>query len=328
MITRLSVIVILTLPLLAQVQFTQHKDRIAVEIDGKPYTEFFLSADGNKPYVYPLRTASGVVVTRHFPMEEFPGETKDHPHHRGMFFSHGEINGYNFWATEATPPPGANATRRGPGSGTLAARRGSMRLTKVVELENGKRSGTIQAIFDGLDPKGKPIMTETRTLTFYSDPKLRTIDYDIKIDAIEKLNFGDTKEGTFGIRLATSITEDAKLGGRMVNAEGKQGEKEVWGKRSPWLDYSGPVDGQTVGVLVMDHPSNPRHPTYWHTRAYGLLGANIFGVHDFLNDKTQDGSMVVEPGQSIRFRYRVVIHPGDVSGVDAPAQFKKFAALK
>ena len=324
---RLPLIFLLTLRLCAQVQFTQHKDRISIEIDGKPYTDFFLSADGNKPYVYPLRTASGVVVTRHFPMEEFPGETHDHPHHRGMFFSHGDINGFNFWATEA-PSPNANPAKKAVASIDSASRRASMRLKKVAQLKNGGKSGTIQAIFDGLDPQGKPILTDTRTITFYSDPALRTIDYDVKIDALEKLKFGDTKEGTFGIRLATSMTEDSKLGGRMVNAEGKETEKEVWGKRSPWLDYSGPVDGQTVGVLVMDHPTNPRHPTYWHTRAYGLLGANIFGVHDFLNDKSQDGSLTVVPGQSVRFRYRVVIHPGDVHAIQAPALFKQFAAVK
>lgn len=326
MTIRLHLIFLLTLPVCAQVQFTQGKDRISIEIDGKPYSDFFLSADGNKPYVYPLRTASGVIVTRHFPMEEFPGETKDHPHHRGMFFSHGDVNGFNFWATEATAP-GAGA-KKAVASIESASRRASMALKKVVQLKNGSKSGTIQAIFDGLDPQGKPILRETRTLTFFSDPKLRTIDYDIKIDALEKLKFADTKEGTFGIRLATSMTEDAKLGGRMVNAEGKETEKEVWGKRSAWLDYSGPVDGQTVGVLVMDHPTNPRHPTYWHTRAYGLLGANAFGVHDFLNDKTQDGSMTVESGQSVRFRYRVVIHPGNVHAIDAPALFQQFAAVK
>ena len=325
MTTRLPLIFLLTLPVCAQVQFTQHKDRISIEIDGKPYSNFYLSADGNKPYVYPLRTASGVVVTRHFPMEEFPGETKDHPHHRGMFFSHGDVNGFNFWATEAAGP---NSSKKAATPGGYASRRASMALKKVVQLKNGSKSGTVQAFFEGLDPQRKPILTETRTITFYSDPKLRTIDYDIKIDALEKLKFGDTKEGTFGIRLATSMTEDAKLGGRMVNAEGKETEKEVWGKRSPWLDYSGPVDGQTVGVLVMDHPTNPRHPTYWHTRAYGLLGANIFGLHDFLNDKTQDGSLIVEPGQSVRFRYRVVIHPGDVHAIKAPALFKQFAAVK
>jgi len=171
-------------------------------------------------------------------------------------------------------------------------------------------------------------MAETRTLTFYSDPKLRVIDYEINIDPLERLTFADTKEGTFGIRLATSMTEDAKLGGRMVTSEGNQTEKEVWGKRAAWLDYYGPVDGQTVGVLVMDHPTNPRHPTYWHTRSYGLLAANIFGVHDFLNDKTQDGKLTIEAGQPLRFRYRVVIHSGDVHAIDAPALFKAFAGVK
>lgn len=316
--TLLTFAIFLALPLCAQVRFTRMTDRISVEIDGKPYTEFFLSADGNKPYLYPLRTASGLVVTRHYPMQEFAGETSDHPHHRGMFFSQGDINGYNFWATEPLRP-GAVPAR-------AAARRGSMALKQVVELRDGAKSGTVQAIFAGLDPQRKPIMLETRTITFYSEPTLRTIDFDIAIEALERLKFGDTKEGTFGIRLATSMTEDAKLGGRMVNAEGRETEKEVWGKRSAWLDYSGPVEGRTVGVLVMDHPGNPRHPTYWHARAYGLLAANIFGLHDFLNDKTQDGSMVVEPGQTVRFRYRVVIHPGGLHAIDAPALFKQFAA--
>lgn len=313
MITRLSLALILTLPLCAQVKFTQSKDRISVEIDGTPYTDFFLAPDGHKPYVYPLRTASGLIVTRHFPMEKFPGETNDHPHHRGMFFSHGDVNGNNFWATEP---------------GTHSPKRGRMVLRKVVEAQGGRRSGVIRAIFEGQDSQGKAIMTETRTITFYSDQKFRTIDYEIKIDPIVTLKFGDTKEGTFSIRLATSMAENAKLGGRMVNSEGKETEKEVWGKRAAWLDCYGPVNGQTVGVLVMDHPTNPRHPTYWHARAYGLLAANVFGLREFLNDRTQDGSMTVEPGQSVRFRYRVVIHPGDVHAIDAPAMFSEFAAMK
>lgn len=295
----------------AQVKFTQGKDRIAVEIDGKPYADFFLSADGNKPYVYPLRTASGILVTRHFPMEEFPGETKDHPHQRGMFFSHGEVNGYNFWATEAS--------QKNP-------KRARMALKRVAEAKGGKKSGSVKAVFDGLDPQGKPIMTETRTITFYSDPKLRIIDYENKIDAIDTLKFGDTKEGTFGIRLATSLNEDRT--GKMVNAEGKETEKNVWGKRSPWVDYFGQVDSQTVGVAIMDHPSNPRHPTYWHARAYGLFAANIFGVRDFTGDKTQDGSLTLESGRSLRFRYRVVIHPGDVHALNLAAMYKEYSAIK
>src|SRR3989442_634601 len=142
MTMRLPLIFLLILPVCAQVQFTQGKDRISIEIDGKPYADFFLAADGNKPYVYPLRTASGVVVTRHFPMEEFPGETHDHPHHRGMFFSHGDINGFNFWATEATSP-NANSAKNAAASIDSPSRRASMRLKKVTQLKNGGKSGTI-----------------------------------------------------------------------------------------------------------------------------------------------------------------------------------------
>ncbi len=310
---RISVLGILffSLPVFAQVKFTQQPDRILVAIDGKPYTTFYLAPGGNKPYLWPLSTASGVVVTRHFPMEDFPGETHDHPHHRGLFFSHGDINDYNFWATE----PGAQANS--PNAGRMV-------LVKVAEAKGGAKSGTIRAIFDGEDPHGKPIMRETRTITFYALPRLRIIDYEARIDALEKLVFGDTKEGTFGIRLATSMTE-AK-GGRMVNAEGKETEKNVWGQRSAWVDYDGPVDGQTVGVAIFDTPRNPCYPTYWHARAYGLFAANPFGVRDFTRDKSANGSMTVEKGQTVRFRYRVVIHPGDYRQAKIAELYKEYVA--
>jgi len=299
---------ILAAPLGAQVRFVQDADHVRVEIDRKPYTTFFLAMSGNKPYLYPLSTADGTLVTRHFPMDTFPGETNDHPHQRGLFFSHGDINGSNFWATE-------------PGSET--AKMGRMLLKKVVDAKGGDKSGTVQVVFEGQDSAGKPIMTETRTITFYRDPRLRTIDYEIKIDAITKLVFGDTKEGTFGIRLATSMTEDK--GGRMVNAEGQETEKNVWGKRSPWVDYFGPVGSKTVGVAIFDNPANPRHPTYWHSRAYGLFAANPFGLRDFTGDKSQDGSMTVNAGGSVRFRYRVVIHQGDVRSAGIAELYKEYA---
>ena len=303
-----AILTVALAPIYAQVKFKQEDGRIQVEIDGKPYTTFYLAPGGNKPYIWPLSTADGVVVTRHFPMEQFPGETKDHPHHRGLFFGHGEVNGYNFWATEPN---------------TKNPKKGSMHLVKVAELKDGKKSGTIRAIFDGQDPSGKAIMRETRTVTFHSGPKLRIIDYENDIDPLEKLTFGDTKEGTFGIRLATSMTED-KGSGKMVNAEGGETEKQVWGKRSPWVDYSGPVDGKTVGVAIFDNPSNPRYPTYWHSRAYGLFAANIFGVRDFTNDKSKDGSLTIGPGHPLKFRYRVVIHSGDAKEAHIADLYKEY----
>jgi hypothetical protein len=42
-----------------------------------------------------------------------------------------------------------------------------------------------------------------------------------------------------------------------------------------------------------------------------LFAANPFGLSTFTGDKSQIGSVTLEPGGPLRFRYRVVIHPGD-----------------
>jgi Methane oxygenase PmoA len=90
------------------------------------------------------------------------------------------------------------------------------------------------------------------------------------------------------------------------------------------VDYYGPVNGQTVGIAIFDHPSNPRYPTYWHSRAYGLFAANVFGVRDFTGDKSKDGSMTVQSGKGVRFRYRVVIHTGDVNSAHIADLYKQY----
>ncbi len=301
----------LALPLAGQVKVTQGSDRILVDIDGKPFSALFIGAGTTKPYLHPVRSASGKVVTRRYPMEVVEGESKDHPHHRGLWFTHGNVNGIDFWGNEPTQ------------KGTMP--KGKVVVKKVLDIKSGKKSGSLKALFEWQEPSGKPLLTETREIVFYSDPALRAMDFDIRLDALEKVKFGDTKEGTFAIRLATDLEE--KHTGKMVNAEGKEGEKQVWGKRSPWVDYSGTLEGEKLGIAILDHPTNPRHPTYWHSRAYGLFAANIWGEHDFV-DKTKDGSQTLEPGQSLRFRYRVVIHPGDTASAGIAALYKKYAAVK
>jgi hypothetical protein len=209
-------------------------------------------------------------------------------------------------------------------------------LKKIVDVKDGKKSGYLVAAFDWLGPDASPVLSESKRITFYADPALRTIDFDIAlVSAAGKVTFGDTKEGTFAIRLASSLEEDAKGApaspartGVMVNAAGARGEKEVWGKRSPWVDYYGEVDGEKLGIAILDHPANPRHPTYWHARGYGLFAANPFGVRDFERDKSKDGSLTLEPGQSLRFRYRVIIHPGDAQSAGIAGLFAKWAKTK
>ncbi|MCC6291387.1 MAG: PmoA family protein [Bryobacterales bacterium] len=280
----------------AQVKVTQGSDRVMVDIGGKPFTALFTSAAGTKPYLHPLRTATGVIVTRVWPMEEKEGEAKDHIHHRGLWFSHGDVNGFDFWANDPSQQKG---------------KQGVIRTKRITDLKSGKKDGAVGATFEWVTPAGKVLVNEARTMTFYSHPSLRVIDFDILLTSTEPAKFGDTKEGTFAMRLTAPL--DGKHSGKMTSSTGAVGEKQVWGKRFPWVDYAGTVEGQAVGVAIFDHPGNPKHPTYWHARDYGLFAANIFGEHDFYNDKTRDGSMTLNPGVTWRFRYRVVIHPGDAA---------------
>jgi hypothetical protein len=310
----------LLLPAAAQVKIIPHgTERVTVEINGQPFTEFFIGPDAPKPYLHPLRSASGKVVSRYYPMsKEVPGEAHDHPHHRGLSFTHGAVNGFDFWANEPS--------QRGVGKG-----RGLITLTRLGKVAGGKKSGSIEAAFEWKSAEGNPLLAENRKMTFHADPQLRIIDFDIELKALDTVKFGDTKEGSFSIRLAPELEERQprniaapKRTGKMVNAQGLETEQQVWGKRSEWVDYFGTVGGEQLGIAIFDHPKNPRHPTYWHSRAYGLFAANPFGVADFERDKSKDGSLVLEKGQSLRFRYRVVIHPGDTQSAGIAKLYNAF----
>jgi hypothetical protein len=94
------------------------------------------------------------------------------------------------------------------------------------------------------------------------------------------------------------------------------------------MDYSGTVEGQQVGIAIFDNPGNPRYPTYWHARGYGLFANNIFGVSQFTKNKEADGSMTLKPGEQLHFRYRVVIHPGTADGAKLADLYKEYSAKK
>lgn len=291
----------------AQVRFSANTNEI--EIDGKPFTTYHPGTDIGKPFLAPLRSASGKIVTRRFPMENVEGESRDHLHHRGLWFSYDDVNGVKFWEND----PSYNK----PNMGKIIA-------TKE-EWKDGDHSGTLTTASEWRDSKGKVLLTEDRTMTFQGDPTLRIIDFDIKLTAKEQVVFGDTKEGAFAIRLADALSE--KKTGKMVNAEGLVGMKNVWGKRSNWVDYSGEIEGEKLGVAMFDHPSNPRHPTYWHSRDYGLFALDPFGQQAF-DPKAEESRWTLAPGQSIRFRWRVVIHPGDTQSAHIDDLYKKYAAIR
>jgi len=305
-------------PAAAQVQIVPGPEKIAVIIGGQPFTEFFVAGPSvTKPYLHPLRAPSGTYVTRMWPMEKVAEEAgiakPDHPHQRGLWFAHEKVNGLDFWNNEAS---------------YTTPNRGKIVLAKLDEAAGGKDHGVIAATFDWTDLAGHKVLTESRRMIFYTGSKLRIIDFDITLTAAgAPVTFGDAKDGAFGIRMRP-VLQEAGGTGRITNADGLVGEKQLWGKPSDWCDYSGEVNGEKLGIAILDNPENPRHPERWHARGYGLFAVNPFGLAAFTGDKTQDGALTLAPARSVRFRYRVIVHEGDVREAGIAAQWENYSKEK
>lgn len=259
--------------------------------------------DAPKPYYYPLIGPTGKAVTRHFPMRtDVPGERTDHPHHRSMWFTFGDVNGVDFWSE--------------------GAKAGKTVHRSFEVVEGGHVFGRIVARCDWVTPDGKRILEDTRELIVYCVSGMRLLDFNAELRATDMdVRFGDTKEGMFGLRVASSIQVDGGSG-RIVNSRGDE-NANAWGKRAEWCDYSGAVNGDRVGIAIFDHPQNFRHPTYWHVRTYGLFAANPFGMRSFTG--SGDGSYTLRKGASIKFRYRVLIHKGDAKSADVASFYRAYA---
>jgi len=330
----LFAVAVLALTASAQVKITPGAEKVSVEIDGKPFTDFYVAGTAfgaavTKPYLWPLRAPSGTYITRAWPMENVAEEEKilkDHQHQRGLWFAHDSVNKLDFWNNEAS---------------YKTPNRGKITLKKLGEVKNGKDKGSIAVTFDWTDMEGSAnVLTERRVMTFFAGKANRVFDIDITLTANQAVTFGDGKDGVLGIRMRPVLQEIAQKirgggveegvpgTGHITNAEGLVGEKELWGKPSKWCDYSGEVNGEKVGIAILDHPDNPRHPVRWHARGYGLFAANPWGLAVFTNDKSQDGSMTVEAGKSLRYRYRVIVHPGDARSADLAAQWSKYTAAR
>lgn len=274
-----------------------------IKRDGDLVARYVLDSKG-KPIIYPLLSPAGKRMTRDFPMKEgTPNERSDHDHHRSMWLTHGDVNDIDFWLDDDH-------------CGKIVHRDGQAEVTDegvVLTTQN-----------DWLDPDGKRVLSDTRRFTFRDVDGRRIIDCDSLLKATDgDVNFGDTKEGSFGLRLAGTMKVDAKPGGEITNAEGDH-NKDAWGKKSAWVNYSGPVDGQPAGVTIHDHPSSFAYPCRWHVRTYGLFAANPFGVHHFTGGPKTNG-IVLKDGDQLRLNYRVVIYDGEFDPDLAAKDSKQFA---
>ena len=275
---------------------TQGTGSSRIDIDGQVFSSYVHGGKGLfKPYFYPLRNPAGGNLTRHYPLKGgVAGERSDHPHHRSFWFTHGEVNGVDFWAEGAKTGRIVHRGFKGKESGAVYGRLTSTNSWETV--------------------KGEKILEERRDVRIFPlDSGQVLMDFDITLVATDgDVHFGSTKEGSFGIRVAGTMKQTS--GGSIKNSRGGSGAGQCWGKPAEWVDYYGPVDGKEVGVTIMDHPDSFRHPTHWHVRDYGLFAANPFGHRHFYGRKEAErGAYRMQKGKAIRFKYRLYIHHGDTA---------------
>jgi len=279
------------------VSITKQKETVYdVKINDKYFTSLHFNEENlaNRPYLYPLLTPKGIRTTRSLHYDPLENETKDHPHHTGCWTAWGDISGTDNWAYGKTK---------------------GRQEVKKINIEQNAVFGKFDLDIEWTTSHGKPQLIERRQIWFYNQPEytnLRMVDFQIDLQPCEKeVKFKDTKEGGFlAVRVATFM--DVPNGGKIENSVGGINEKMTWGKRAQWCDYCGVVDNNkiTVGIAILDHHENINYPTYWHVRDYGLMAANPFGLSHFLGKKF-DGSFVLTKGNTLTFKYRLIVHDED-----------------
>ena len=315
------------------VTVTELAGKVRFEIRGELFTEYHF-AGAPHVYFYPVVGPGGPPMTRAFPMQAgLEGEEQDHPHHRSLWYSHGSVNGVDFWS-------------EGPKAGKIVH-------GKFLELKSGANSGVIRSENHWIAPDGEVVCTDERTFRVYARPASeRLFDFEITLKAGGKeVVLGDTKEGSMGIRIAESmrltVGKNQPGQGHIVQSTGVR-DGATWGKRAEWCDYYGPIRhrqtfrallpgkreewgyyygpmrDRILGIAIFDHPQNPKHPTWWHVRDYGLFAANPFGLHDFEKKPPGTGNFVIPAGQTATFRYRFYLHEGDEQQAKVAARYHEY----
>ena len=308
--------------------------RVDITIDGKPFTSYIWPKTLKKPVLYPLITDEGVTVTRGFPLAPRPHERVDHPHHAGMWFNYGNVNGFDFWNNSDAIKPEDRS------------KMGTILETKIVSTKSGAVRGELVVESVWITGQGDRILDQTTRYIFSRAPHERIIDQIITLTALDRAVFKDDKEGALGMRVASWLESPDEKGGVFLDASGRptkvaatdnsdatgvyltsEGIKggAVWGTRGRWCSLTGHTEDHTVTIAILDHPHNPGYPTYWHARGYGLFAANPLGRSIF-DPKQPAFNYTLEKGQTATFRYRVLLISDEASAESLNHEADQFAA--
>lgn len=287
-----------------------------VLLDGKPIAEYVVDR-ANKPFLTRIVGPTGKTMIRAFPQADVPGETSDHVHQRGLLFAHQGVAGFDTWTEPASHRDDSSLAGR-------LEKLGAIRHLGYRALAGGT-TAVIHAHNAICDAHNKPLVAEERRMTFSSLPGQTVLDVDIDLVAAHgPVELADMKDAGVYVRVPDSMAVDRKQGGAIVNSVGQR-DAEAWSKPATWVDYHGPVDGEQVGIAILNHPSSFRHPTRWHVRTYGLFCANPFGANQ-MDPTAESAAVSLADGERISLRHRFVFHAGDEKQAGIAAAYEAYAA--
>lgn len=268
------------------------------QVDGNELTSCHFDASDMRPFWHPILTGKGINLVR----MGHPHDPVTHSHHNGVWVSHNDVNGIDFWGDHAKvqgrivtksadfyddSDAGAvmQMTNHWVKADDNALQLIETRRSEVIPLE-GNKSWLLVIDLEFAAPKGKPAV------------------------------FGPTFFGLVGVRMAKTIgVHDG--GGRILNSEGQINEKEVFRKPARWCDYSGRISNEAdgfAGITLLDHPANPQHGKAFHVRDDGWMCACT----------TPETPVEVTDSSKLRLRYALWAHDGPTSRDQCEAQWLAF----
>jgi len=295
------------------------KHKVDVFINGSLFTSYQYPANIEKTFLFPVNAPDGSTITRGYPIEPRKGERVDHPHHIGIWFNHGNVNGLDFWNNSSAIP-----AEKKDGYGHIVNQ-------KIVRVESGKK-GVLEVVLNWEDNKGNTILTENTKYVFSGDRSSRTIGeskegmFAIRVDRAfempsnESLIFTDDK----GNPTTVKATDNTGVTGMYTSSEGLKGDA-VWGTRNDWVILSGTKNNVSISMAIFDNPKNPGYPAYAHARGYGLFSLNNFGQNSY-DPKQEKRSYTIEKGKSVTLYHRFYVQSGSELTVEnANKIFKDFS---
>jgi len=274
------------------------RDEASVTRDGQEISRYFFGKDLYRPFLYPMIGPSSRSLTR----MGHPHDPNTHSHHNSVWISHHDVNGVGFW-------------------NDAKSSEGRIVHQKVIRYEDADGEALIEvqnAWVDGAG-RGKTLLEEQRTMRFRPQAGGQwLLVLDVALSAPKQpVTLGKTNFGLVGVRMAKTIgVHDG--GGTIRNSDGAVNEPQVHEKPARWVDYSGPMTpAASEGITLLDHPRNPNHPTVFHVRDDGWMGAAL----------TFAAPLTIEPGSPLKVRYGLWVHAGVPTAAAIDEQFAAFARI-